>query len=108
MNRMISKSSKLIEDAIARYLEKVGKALGHPATGIKTYWWLLKSLLNKAKVPNISPLLQNDKFILDFTAKAEIFNDHFAKQCSTIDTGTLMSHHTLPIAPPLTDLVVSS
>ena len=37
-----------------------------------------------------------------------IFNDHFAKQCSTIDTGTLMSHHTLPIAPPLTDLVVSS
>ena len=68
MNNMISKSSKLIEDAKARYLEKVGKTLGNPATGIKTYWSLLKSVLNKTRVPNIPPLLENDKFVLDFTA----------------------------------------
>ena len=108
MNSMISQSSKLIEDAKARYLEKVSKTLGHPATGLKTYWSLLKSVLNKARVPNIPPPLENDKFILDFTAKAEIFNDHFAKQCSTIDSGSLILHHTLPIAPPLTDFIVSS
>ena len=71
MNSMITQSSKLVEDAKARYLEKVGKMLGHPATGIKTYWSLLKSVLNKARVPNIPPLLENEKFVLDFTAKAE-------------------------------------
>ena len=108
MNNMISQSSKLIEDAKARYLEKVGKTLGNPATGIKTYWSLLKSVLNKTRIPNIPPLLENDKFVLDFTAKAEIFNDHFATQCSTIDTGSQIPQHTFPIAPPLTDFVISS
>ena len=38
----------------------------------------------------------------------EIFNDHFVRQCSTIDTGSLIPYHTLPVAPPLTDLVISS
>ena len=93
---------------IGWYLEKVGKTLGHPATGIKTYWSLLKSVLNKVRVPNIPPLLENDKVVLDFTAKAEIFNDHLVKQCSTIDIGSLIPNHTLPVAPPLTDLVISS
>ena len=53
MNSMISQSSKLIEDAKARYLEKVGTTLGRPTTGVKTYWSLLKSILNKTRVPNI-------------------------------------------------------
>ena len=108
MNSNMSQSSKLIEDVKARYLEKVAKTLGHPATGMKSYWSLLKSVLNKTRVPNIPPLLENDKFVLDFTAKAEIFNDHLAKQCSTIDTGSLIPHRTLPIAPPLTDFAISS
>ena len=30
------------------------------------------------------------------------------KQCSTIDTGSLIPHHTLPVAPPLTYFVISS
>ena len=105
---MISQSSKLIEDAKARYLEKVGTTLGRPTTGVKTYWSLLKSILNKTRVPNIPPLIENDEFILDFTAKAEIFNDHFAKQCSTINTGSQIPQQTLSMAPPLTDFHISN
>ena len=89
-------------------MEKVGTTLGRPATGIQAYWSLLKSVLNKARVSNIPPLLENDKFILDFAAKADIFNDHFVKQCITINTGSPIPYDTLPIAPPLTDFAISS
>ena len=108
MNSTVSQSFKFIEDTKARYLEKVGKTLEHPATGVKISWSLLQSVLNKTRVPNIPPLLENDKFILDFAAKGRIFNDYCAKQCSTSDTCNLLSHHTLPIAPSLTDFFVSS
>ena len=40
------------------------------------------SILNNKNIPCISPLLQNDKFIIDFKEKAKIFNDLFTKQCS--------------------------
>ena len=88
---MISQSSKLTEDAKARYLEKVGKMLGHCATGIKPYWLLLKSVLNKTRVPNIKPLLENNKFVPDFTAKPKIFNGTFAMQCSTNDNSSTIN-----------------
>ena len=105
---MISQSSKLVENAKARYRKKVGAALEYPATGIKTYWAIMKSVLMKARVPNIPPLLENDRFILDFTAKADIFSDHFIKQCNTIDTGSQIPQHILAIAPPLTDFPFSN
>ena len=44
--------------------------------------------MNKAKIPIIPPLLENGLFISDFTEKAQIFNDYFLLQCTTIDTGS--------------------
>ena len=32
--------------------------------------------------------MENDIFVLDFTTKAQIFNDYFILQCTTIDTGS--------------------
>ena len=55
-------SSKPIEDTKVTYLDKVGKTLGHAATGIKTDWSLLQRDLNKTRVPDIPPLLENDTF----------------------------------------------
>ena len=54
-------------------------------TSLKTYWSLLKILLNNKKIPCIPPLLQNNKYVTDFKKKAELFNLFFVKQCSKID-----------------------
>ena len=54
-------------------------------TSLKTYWSLLKILLNNKKISCIPPLLQNNKYVTDFKKKAELFNLFFVKQCSKID-----------------------
>ena len=107
MNEMISKGSKLIEDAKDRYFKKIGTTLSSPETGIKSYWSLIHRILNKAKIPTIPPLLENDIFVLDFTAKAEIFNEYFIQQCTTIDTGSTIPQNVIPIAPPLNEFTIS-
>ena len=53
-----------------------------PVTSLKTYWSLLKTLLNTNKIPCIPPLLQENKCVTDFQKKAELFNLFFPNQCS--------------------------
>ena len=56
-----------------------------PVISVKTYWSLLKTLLNNNKITCIPPFLQDNKYVTDFKKKAELFNLFFAKQCSKID-----------------------
>ena len=69
---MISEGAKLIEDAKQTYLRKTGQTLANPGTSSKTYWTLINTILNKAKIQIIPPLLENRLFITDFTEKAQI------------------------------------
>ena len=59
---MISDSAKMIEDAKQNYLHNVGPTLANPGTSRKTYWSLINTHLNKAKIPIIPPLLENGLF----------------------------------------------
>ena len=43
------------------------------------------------KVSNIPPLLINDKQITELEAKANIFNEYFASQCTTINNNSVLS-----------------
>ena len=88
IQKMISEGAKMIEDAKQNYLRKTGQILAHPGTSRKTYWTLINTVLNKAKIPIIPPLVENGLFITDFTEKAQLFNDYFILQCTTIDTGS--------------------
>ena len=46
--------------------------------------------MNKKKISNIPPLLINNKLVFDFHKKAELFNLHFAEQCTLVqNTSTL-------------------
>ena len=54
-----------------------------PTTSAKTYWSILKMLLNNNKIPCIHPPLYQEKYVTDFKKKAELFNS-FAKQYSII------------------------
>ena len=80
-----TKLKKLIEHCQEKYYLRISKKLMNPMTSLKTYWSILKALLNNKKIPCIPPLLQDDKYITYFKKKAELFNLFFAKQCSIID-----------------------
>ena len=51
-----------------------------PDIASKTYWSIINKFLNKNKIPNILPLLVNNKLVSDFHKKTELFNRHFAEQ----------------------------
>ena len=40
--------------------------------------------MNNKKIPCIPPLFHQDKFIIDFKEKAEMFNNFFIDQCSIL------------------------
>ena len=65
---MIARGSKPVEDAKYKYFFNIGRKLSDPSTGTKTYWSLVNKILNKAKIPEIPPLLENDIFVLDFAS----------------------------------------
>ena len=92
IQNMTSEATRLIEDAKRNYFRKAGKTLANPGTCSKTYWTLINTVLNKAKIPIIPPLLENGLFVTDFTEKRQIFNDYFILQCTTIDTGSEIPH----------------
>ena len=86
--QMTLQGARLVEEAKQKYFLKVGQTLSRTDTGNKLYWSLINRVLNKAKIPLIPPLLENGKFVLDFESKAQIFNDYFILQCTTLDTGS--------------------
>ena len=88
IQQMISDGSKLIENTKRNYFLKAGNTLANPGTSNKKYWSLLNTVLNKAKIPIIPPLLEHGLFISDFSEKAQIINDYFLLQCTMIDTGS--------------------
>ena len=104
---MISEGARLIEEAKRNYFLKAGKTLANPGTSSKTYWTLINTVLNKVKIPTIPPLLENGLFVTDFAEKAQIFNDYFILQCTTINTGSEIPQDTPITTTRISDLFIS-
>ena len=100
IQKMITEGSRLMEDAKRNYFLKAGNTLANPGTSNRTYWSLINTVLNKAKIPMIPPLLENGPFVTDFTEKALLFNDYFILQCTTIYTGSEIPQN-IPVAASL-------
>ena len=56
-----------------------------PKIAPKTYWKILKTFANGTKIPLIPPLLVENQLVTDFLVKANLFNDYFSQQCTTVD-----------------------
>ena len=56
-----------------------------PTTSPKTYWSILKTVLNNKKIPCIPPIYHNNNYITDFKEKAQIFKNVFAKQYTLVE-----------------------
>ena len=106
IQKMISEGVRLVEEAKRNYFFKAGKTLANPGTSSKTYWSLINTVLNKAKIPMIPPLLENGLFVTDFAEKAQIFNDYFILQCTTIDTDSEIPQETPVTTTLITDFVI--
>ena len=70
--------------------EKIQKKLCSKTIAPKYYWSLLKTMLNDKKVPCIPPIFLNNKFVTDFSKKADLVNSFFAKHCSIIENNRRM------------------
>ena len=85
-------TSRMILHAKESYYLKLGKKLSYPNQGTKAYWATLNRVINKKKVPNIPPLLENGVFVTNVQVKADILNVYFVEQCCTIATGSSIPH----------------
>ena len=54
-------------------------------------------MLNDKKVPCIPPIFHDNKFVTDFSKKADLFNSFFAKQCSVIENDSVLPSSTIPV-----------
>ena len=63
----------MVEDAKHKYISNIGATLVESSSNRKVYWSLITMILNKAKNPEILPLLENDTFVLERKTKAQIF-----------------------------------
>ena len=52
-----------------------------------------KASFKNQKIPLIPPLFNENKFVTDFKEKAELFNSHFATQCSLISNSSKLPSH---------------
>ena len=69
------------------------KNLTNVSKNCKAYWSLLRRLLNNKKMPLIPALFYENKFVMDFKEKKELFNSHFATQCSLISNSSKLPSH---------------
>ena len=76
-------------------------------TSGKTYWTLINTVMNKAKIPMTPSLLENGLFVTEFTEKAQLFNDYFILHFTTIDTGSALPQDNLRSSTLINDFVIS-
>ena len=63
---MKTQASRLVEGAKLKYFTNIDRKLSDLSTCTKKYWSLINEALNKSKVPEISPLLEDDFFVTDY------------------------------------------
>ena len=64
--------------------------LDNPNTAPKSYWSIISRFLNRRKMPAIPPVLADGKLLSDFKIKTEIFNSHFAAQCTPVKNASAL------------------
>ena len=79
-----------VETAKLSYLTNIGNKVNNPCTSQKSYWKIVSGLMNKCRVPKITPLLINNQFILNCAEKAKYVSDFFLQQCKPIINNSIL------------------
>ena len=83
-------SAGALSKAKEGYYTSLGHKLCDPNQGIKTYWQILKKLINNKETSNIPPLLEDGTFISDIQSKANIFNAYFCQQACAVNNCSIL------------------
>ena len=86
-----------IHKAKQNYFNKISKKICDPLTSTKHYQSLLKTILNGKKVPCISLIFHNNKYVTDLKKRVKFLTLFFADECSLIP-----NNHILPSEQTLT------
>ena len=84
-----------LESCKSKYYGNISKKLCSKAIAPKYYWSLLKTMLNDKKVPCIPPIFHDNKFVTDFSKKADLFNSFFLQSSAQLLKITVFSPHQL-------------
>ena len=72
-------------------------------------WSFLKAFVNGSKIPLITPLLVNTKYVTDFLVKANRFNDFLREQCGLITNDSLLpKNQTIETVTRLSDITIDT
>ena len=74
INALSNESTKPILEAKEKYISQLSQKLIDPSTEPKTHWKIINRFANNKKTPIIPTLLVNNKFISNFSEKANLFN----------------------------------
>ena len=79
-----------ITQAKSDYINKMTEKLQNRSTAAKTHWAILSRLLYNKKIPAISLVPADGKFVLDFCEKANLFNNLFSSVCRPIQNASIL------------------
>ena len=90
LTKQLYRMHSTVESAKLTYLTTLESKVNDPNTLQKFYWAIINRVTNKCRAPKIPPLLINNMFILNCSAKAKLFNDVFSKQCKPINNASVL------------------
>ena len=90
LNSVTQDISYAVNSSKLKYHERLALNLNDPKTAPKTYWKILKAFVNGTKIPLIPPLLVGNQLVTEFLVKANLFNDYFSQQCTTVDNDSFI------------------
>ena len=79
LERLQNLMYETLESCESQYNENISKKLCSKAITPKYYWSLQKTMLSDKKIPCISPIFHDNKYVTDFSKKADLFNSFFCK-----------------------------
>ena len=82
--------SNMIVETKVWYTKILSKKLDNPSTMPKANWSIPNTFLKKKNIPNIHPQNVNGIIISNFKKNAELFNSHFASQCTPIKNKSVL------------------
>ena len=101
MNRkqqIVTKFGSNLQNVLKKFLKQkktyiftMFKKLEDSKTAPKAYWTILNRLIYNKKIPAIPPLFVKGNFVLDFSLKANLFNDFYASICAPIQNSSVLN-----------------
>ena len=73
LNSITQDISNSVNPSKLKYHERLAFKLNDPKTAPKTYWKILKTLVNGTKIPLTPPLLVGNQLATDFLVKVSLF-----------------------------------